>query len=68
LWTTDEEAALRRAFERKTLPEEIARSHRRTARAIAQRLQRMGLLAEDSPQWVAYSPFIARDGGPFGTR
>ena len=68
LWTTDEEAALRRAFERKTLPEEIARSHRRTARAIAQRLQRMGLLAQDSPQWVAYSPFIARDGGPFGTR
>ena len=68
LWTTDEEAALRRAFERKTLPEEIARSHRRTVRAIAQRLQRMGLLGEDSRQWGAYSPFIAKDGGPFGSR
>lgn len=66
LWTTEEEAALRRAFSGQTAPEEIARTHRRTVRAIAQRLQRMGLLAEDSPQWAAYSSFIARDGGPFG--
>ena len=68
LWTTEEEAALRRAFERETLPEQIARAHRRTVRAIAQRLQRMGLLAEDSAQWAAYSPFMARVGGPFGPR
>ena len=68
LWTTEEEAALRRAFEREALPEEIARTHRRTVRGIAQRLQHMGLLGEDSPQWAAYSPFIARDGDPFGPR
>ena len=68
LWTTDEEAALRQAFQQKTAPEEIARVHRRTVRAIAQRLQRMGLLGEDSPQWAVYSPHIARDGGPFGSR
>lgn len=68
LWTTEEEAALRQAFERQTPPEEIARTHRRTVRAIAQRLQRMGLLAEDSPQWGAYLPFMARGGGPFGSR
>ena len=61
LWTTEEEAALRRAFERKTPPEEIARTHRRTVRAIAQRLQRLGLLREDSPQWGAYAPFMARE-------
>ena len=66
LWTTEEEAALRRAFERETDPEEIARTLLRTARAVAQRLQRMGLLAENSRQWAAYAPFIARDGGPFG--
>ena len=61
LWTTDEEAALRRAFERKIHPEEIARMHRRTVRAIAQRLQRIGLLGEDSPQWGAYAPFMGRE-------
>ena len=68
LWTTDEEAALRQAFQQKRAPEEIARAHRRTVRAIAQRLQRMGLLGDDSPQWAVYSPHIARDGGPFGSR
>ena len=61
LWTTEEEAALRRAFERNTSPEEIARTHRRTVRAIAQRLQRLGLLREDSPQWGAYAPFMGRE-------
>lgn len=61
LWTTEEEATLRRAFERKTDPEEIARTHRRTVRAIAQRLQRLGLLGEDSPQWAAYALFMGRE-------
>ena len=60
-WTTEEEAELRRAFERKIHPEEIARMHRRTVRAIAQRLQRIGLLGEDSPQWGAYAPFMGRE-------
>ena len=60
--------ALRQAFQQKRAPEEIARAHRRTVRAIAQRLQRMGLLGDDSPQWAVYSPHIARDGGPFGSR
>ena len=68
LWTTDEEAALRRAFEQVTAPEEIARAHRRTARAVAQRLQRLGLLGEQSSQWSAYAPFLARERDLFGSK
>ena len=68
LWTTEEEAALRRAFARQMPPEEIARAHRRTARAVAQRLQRLGLLAEESAQWSAYAPFLSRDGDLFGLK
>ena len=68
LWTTDEEAALRRAFAQEALPEEIARAHRRTARAVAQRLQRLGVLGEQSSQWSAYAPFLAREGDLFGSK
>ena len=68
LWTTEEEAALRRAFARQMPPEEIARAHRRTARAVAQRLQRLGLLGEQSAQWSAYAPFLSRDEDLFGLK
>lgn len=54
VWTTEEEARLREAFARKSPVDEIARAHRRTARAICQRLLRLGLLSVDSPQWVAH--------------
>lgn len=68
LWTTDEEAVLRRAFVQETPPEEVARSLGRTIRAVAQRLQRMGLLAEASPQWAAYAPYLPRETDAFGSR
>ena len=68
LWTTEEEAALRRAFARQIPPEEIARAHRRTSRAVAQRLQRMGLLGAESSQWAVYAPFLAREGDSFGSK
>ena len=68
LWTTEEEATLRRAFEQETLPEEIARAHRRTVRAVAQRLQRLGLLGEQSSQWSVYAPYLAREGDLFGSK
>lgn len=68
LWTTEEEAALRRAFARQMPPEEIARAHRRTARAVAQRLQRLGLLGEQSAQWSAYAPLLSREGDLFGLK
>ena len=68
LWTTEEEAALRREFRQEMEPTEIARVHRRTARAVAQRLQRLGLLGEDSSQWSAYAPYLAREGDLFGSK
>ncbi len=68
LWTTDEEAALRREFRQEMEPAEIARVHRRTVRAVGQRLQRLGLLGEESSQWSVYAPFLAREGDLFGLK
>ena len=68
LWTTDEEAALRREFRQEMEPAEIARVHRRTVRAVGQRLQRLGLLGEEYSQWSVYAPFLAREGDLFGLK
>ena len=46
-WTADEETRLVEAFKAGQSPEEIARRHRRTVRAVEARLQRMGLLKEE---------------------
>ena len=46
-WTADEETRMVEAFKAGQGPEEIARRHRRTLRAIEARLQRMGLLNEE---------------------
>ncbi len=45
-WTADEETRMVEAFKAGQAPEDIARRHRRTLRAIEARLQRMGLLNE----------------------
>lgn len=46
-WSPDEEEALSAEFKRKEPIEDIAKTHRRTIRAIEARLERMGLLTPD---------------------
>ena len=45
-WTGDEDTRLAEAFKVGQSPQEIAKRHRRTLRAVEARLQRMGLITE----------------------
>ena len=45
-WTGEEDNRLAEAFKAGQSPQEIARTHRRTLRAVEARLQRMGLITE----------------------
>lgn len=45
-WTGEEDNRLAEAFKAGQSPQEIARKHRRTLRAVEARLQRMGLITE----------------------
>ena len=45
-WTGDEDTRLAEAFKAGQSPQEIAKRHRRTLRAVEARLQRMGLITE----------------------
>ena len=58
-WTDDEETRMEEAFKSGNSPEEIARRHRRTLRAIEARLERLGLITAEERTTVGGFPSAA---------
>lgn len=58
-WTEEEETRMVEAYKSGTSPEEIARRHRRTLRAIEARLERLGLITAEERTTVDGFPSVA---------
>lgn len=58
-WTDEEETRMVESFKSGKPPEEIARRHRRTVRAIEARLERLGLLTAEERNTVGGFPNLA---------